>query len=302
MYSIKAITTLTGLTPETLRAWERRYQCITPQRNTSGRRSYSQTDLEKLKLLVALTKNGHPIGKLAKFSSEQLRQFLQQTPEQNDLQQANLFNQIIGSLQNYQIEQCEYLLKRALLAYEPLDYARNVLLPALHRVGQLWHESKINVAQEHMFSSCVKRIVLTMVNNLHQPSKRNPSMLFATPSGEMHEFGILLACMIAAAQQYTCYFVGADLPGADIVDASAHLHPDIIVIGMVATPPEQQTLRHLAHIIDFGNANKTQIWLAGSGAEYWFDKQSPPPEACELVSSIDQFHAKAQQYSLHKGK
>ena len=300
MYSVKAITSLTGLTAETLRAWERRYQCINPRRNANGRRSYSQTDLDKLKLLVTLTQNGHPISKIANFSCDQLRQFLKQAPEQNDLQHSNLFNQIIEALQNYRIEQCERLLKRALLAYEPLDYARDILLPALHQIGELWHDEKINIAQEHMFSSCVKRIVLTMVNNLHQPSKHNPSMLFATPSGEMHEFGILIGCLIAAAQQYTCYFVGADLPGLDIVDASRHLNPDIIVIGMVKTPPEQQTLTNLSEVINFASTGKTKIWLAGAGAECWFNKIPMPPEQCELISNIDQFHAKARQHLINQ--
>lgn len=300
MYSIKAITSLTGLTPETLRAWERRYQCITPTRNASGRRSYSQTDLEKLKLLVTLTKNGHPISKIANLSCEELNQFLQQEPVQTDPQQSNLFNQIIDAVQNYRIERCEALLKRALLAYEPLDYARNILLPALHQIGLLWHEEKINIAQEHMFSSCVKRIVLTMVNNLHQPSKHNPSMLFATPSGEPHEFGILLGCLIAAARQYTCYFVGANLPGLDIVDACRHLNPDIVVIGMVKTPPEIDTLAELSRVIAYANTSKTKLWLAGSGAEYWHSHQASSPIPCEFISNIDVFDAKAQQYALDR--
>jgi len=300
MYSIKAITSLTGLTAETLRAWERRYQCITPRRNANGRRSYSQADLEKLKLLVTLTRNGHPISKIANFSCEQLRQFLQQAPEQIDPQQSNLFNQLFEALQNYRIEHCERLLKRALLAYEPLDYAKNILLPALHQIGELWHAEKINIAQEHMFSSCVKRIVLSLVNNLHQSSKHNPSMLFATPSGETHEFGILIGCLIAATQQYTCYFVGADLPGLDIADACRHLNPDIVVIGMVKTPPDPQTLTNLSDIIAFSETDKTAIWLAGAGAEYWFHHIPSPPGRCELISSIDQFHAKARQHLLNR--
>ncbi len=299
MYSIKAITSLTGLTPETLRAWERRYQCITPTRNASGRRSYSQTDLQKLKLLVILTRNGHPISKIANLSCEQLSQ-LQQAPEQTDPQQSNLFNQIIDAVKNYRIEQCETLLKRALLACGPLDYARNILLPALHQIGVLWHEEKINIAQEHMFSSCVKRIVLTMVNNLHQPSKHNPSMLFATPSGEPHEFGILLGCLIAATRQYSCYFVGANLPGLDIVDACQHLNPDIIVIGMVKTPPESDTLTELSRVLDYANGGKAKLWLAGSGAGYWHTHQTSLSNQCEYISDIDEFDAKAQQYALKR--
>ncbi|MCQ8127519.1 MerR family transcriptional regulator [Methylomonas rivi] len=300
MYSIKAITSLTGLTAETLRAWERRYDCITPKRSENGRRSYSQLDLEKLKLLVNLTRNGHAISKIANLSCEQLRQYQHQSPEQNDQQQTNLFNQLVDALKNYRIERCEQLLKRAQLAYEPLDYARDVLLPALHLIGQLWHEEKINIAQEHMFSNCVKRIVLTMVNNLHQPSKQNPSMLFATPSGEPHEFGILLGCLVAAAQQYTCYYVGPDLPSRDIIDACRHLKPSVIVLGMVKNPPEAQTLIQLDQLTEFAETGAAKIWLAGAGAEYWFNRTKSPPTGCEWIASIDQFHTKARQQHFFK--
>jgi len=140
MYSIKAITSLTGLTAETLRAWERRYDCITPARNDTGRRSYNQNDLEKLKLLVNLTRNGHAISKIAHLDCDQLRLFQNQTQPGNDQKQSSLFNELVEALQQYRIERCEQLLKRALLAHEPLQYARDILLPALHLIGQLWHD------------------------------------------------------------------------------------------------------------------------------------------------------------------
>jgi DNA-binding transcriptional MerR regulator len=295
MYSIKAITSLTGLTAETLRAWERRYDCITPQRNETGRRSYTQADLDKLKLLVSLTQNGHAISKIANLSCEELQNFQNQTSVHTDRPQPNLFNQIIDALQQYQIERVEQLLKKALLAFEPLEYARDILLPSLQMIGQLWHEEKINIAQEHMYTSCVKRIVLTMVNNLHQPSKHNPSMMFATPSGEPHEFGILLGCMIAAAQQYTCYYVGPDLPSLDIIDASKNLKPDVIVLGMVKNPPERQTLQELEILLDFAQTNTTKIWLAGAGANYWFNLYPKTSKCCELITNLDEFHDKARQ-------
>lgn len=299
MYSIKAITSLTGLTAETLRAWERRYVCITPQRSENGRRSYSQNDLEKLKLLVSLTRNGHPISKIANLDCDQLRHFQNQSPEQiPDTGQTALFNQLVDALQNYRIERCEQLLKKALLATEPLEYARDILLPSLQLIGQLWHEEKINIAQEHMFSSCVKRIILAMVNNLHQPSKHSPSMLFATPSHEPHEFGILVSCLIAASQQYTCYYVGADLPAFDIMDACKHLKPDVVVIGMVKSPPEIETLIEFEKLIGFANCGSSKIWLGGAGANYCFNQPRSDLLNCELIRDIEHFHAKAHHHWL----
>lgn len=295
MYSIKAITSLTGLTAETLRAWERRYACIVPARTGTGRRFYSQQDLDKLILLANLTSNGHPIGKLASLSCQQLTDFQKQVSVQQKREPMPLLDQIIEALMEYRIERCEQLLKRALLASEPLDYARDILLPALQKVGDLWHREKINIAQEHMFSSCVKRIVLSMVNNLHRHSRNNPAMMFATPSGEPHEFGILVACLVAAAQQYNCYYLGADLPAKDILEASLHLQPQTVVIGMVKTPPEPTTMVELQQIIDAGKTNGLEVWLGGAGASYLQNNADWLVKGYELITDIDHFNAKIRQ-------
>ncbi len=296
MYSIKAITTLTGLSAETLRAWERRYDGITPARSDNGRRLYSQQDLEKLTLLAQLTRNGHTISKVAGLNCQALRDLQQAQALHKDAAHP-LPNQIIDALLDYRIDRCEALLKRALVANEPLEYARDILLPALKTVGEFWHQEKLNIAQEHMFTCCVNRIVHSMINNLQNASINNPAILFATPSEESHECGILLSCLLAAAQQYRCYYLGANLPGKDIAEAARHLQPDIIVIGLVKTPPEPVTIEQLQIVVAAKKTTASAVWIGGSGAEYWH-QHSAPSSGCELVTDIDHFHSKAQQWML----
>ncbi len=295
MHSIKAITILTGLTAETLRAWERRYASITPTRSDNGR-LYSQQDMEKLTLLAELTRSGHTISKIAGLNCDALRDLQQQTQASHKDSSHPLPDQIIEALMDYRIDRCEQLLKRGLLASEPVDYARDILLPALKKIGELWHQEKLSIAQEHMFSCCVKRIVLSMVNSLHNASTNSPTMLFATPSEEQHEFGILLSCLLAAAQQYRCYYLGANLPGKDIVEAIRHLQPDIIVIGLVKTPPEPATIEQLQIVVTAKETATSTVWIGGDGAEYWHRHSTLP--SCELIKDINHFYSKAQQWML----
>jgi DNA-binding transcriptional MerR regulator len=298
MYSIKAITLLTGLPAETLRAWERRYACITPQRSGTNRRHYSQQDLEKLTLLAQLTSNGHTISKIANLNGEELRNLQKQVNVSVKDSQHPLLKQIIDTVMDYRIDRCEQLLKRALVASEPLEYARDILLPALKKVGELWHEEKLSIAQEHMFTCCVNRIVLSMVNNLGNASANSPAILFATPSDEPHECGILLSCLLAATLQYRCYFLGANLPGKDIAQATHHLQPDIIVIGLVKTPPEPTTLEQLSIVACAQETAASTIWIGGSGATYCHEQSLLPSPRCELITDITHFYNKAQQWML----
>lgn len=295
MYSIKAITSLTGLTAETLRAWERRYQGILPARSENGRRLYSPQDLEKLTLLAELTRNGHAISKIVSMDSEALQAMKSQATQHSGSDLLQL--QIIEALMDYRIERCEQLLKRALLACEPIDYVKEILLPALRKIGDLWHQQRISIAQEHMFSCCVKRIVLSMVNNLQNQSSQALAMLFATPSDEPHEFGILLSCLLASALQYRCYYLGANLPGKDIVEAVEHLRPAITVIGLMKNPPESTTIEDLQLIGETEFMTTTSFWLGGSGAR----QLKQLPANAELLMDIDEFYRKAQQWQLLNG-
>ena len=72
-YSIKAVARISGLTEFVIRAWEKRYNAVTPSRTDTNRRIYSQTDIEKLKLLQHATTNGHSIGNIANLSIDSLR-------------------------------------------------------------------------------------------------------------------------------------------------------------------------------------------------------------------------------------
>lgn len=64
LYPIREISRLTGVTPITLRAWERRYDLIEPVRTDSGHRLYTQTHVDFIKDAVELTQQGIPISKV----------------------------------------------------------------------------------------------------------------------------------------------------------------------------------------------------------------------------------------------
>lgn len=73
LHDIRAVCRLAGLSAGSLRAWEQRYQVVTPRRSPSGRRQYSDNHIRRLIMLKSLSEEGHPIGSIAALSDEQLR-------------------------------------------------------------------------------------------------------------------------------------------------------------------------------------------------------------------------------------
>ena len=65
LYSIGTVARLTGVKPDTLRVWERRYQLGASHKSPSGRRLFTQADLEHLQLVAALVASGTRIGDIA---------------------------------------------------------------------------------------------------------------------------------------------------------------------------------------------------------------------------------------------
>ena len=70
-YPIRAVSLMTGVSIDTLRAWERRYNAVTPVRDGRGR-IYSDADVRRIKRLRDAVAAGHAIGRVAAMSDEQL--------------------------------------------------------------------------------------------------------------------------------------------------------------------------------------------------------------------------------------
>ena len=52
VYPIRTISNLTGVNAVTLRAWERRYNLIRPQRTPKGHRLYTQADVDRARSIL----------------------------------------------------------------------------------------------------------------------------------------------------------------------------------------------------------------------------------------------------------
>jgi DNA-binding transcriptional MerR regulator len=83
-YRIGAVARLTGISPDTLRIWERRYDIVEPERTPKGGRLYSQQDVTRLTMIKTLVDQGHAISTVANLSIEELNRRL------NMAQPANL--------------------------------------------------------------------------------------------------------------------------------------------------------------------------------------------------------------------
>lgn len=102
-YPIREVARLTGINPITLRAWERRYELISPVRTESGHRLYTEQHIDLVKQALALTDQGIPISRVKQLLNEPQQPNLAQ--EKTDFQ-----HNVIETLKQFKADQLEQTL------------------------------------------------------------------------------------------------------------------------------------------------------------------------------------------------
>lgn len=284
--SVKAAAKLSGLTTHTLRAWERRYSVIEPFRTESGRRLYSMKDVEKLSLLATLTESGHSIGELAKLSIKELNSLLNAGMKAKTLSykqfeaKGDLFSHIRSSLnlavRSLDFEELDRLILQARHSTSVRSFVLEVVSPLLVEVGKLVSKNTIDIAQEHALSAILRthlgELLMQVQKTSAWSSKNNaepPRLLFSTPEGDLHEFGILLAAILSGTRGFKFRYLGPNMPAESLAKAAITVGAQIIVIGSVEADegrlahPLSNYVRILAHHLSENNSQEVSIWIGG---------------------------------------
>jgi DNA-binding transcriptional MerR regulator/methylmalonyl-CoA mutase cobalamin-binding subunit len=263
-YPIGAVARLTGLSVETLRAWERRHKVVTPVRDARGR-LYSGTDVKRLQLLAAAVERGHAIGQLASRADAELESLIAAPVASRAIGAVPgdiALSTLLSALRAFDAASVERELNRLSLALEPRDLVHRVLFRFLKQVGDEWHANRLNIAQEHLLSGAVRSLLGAMVR-VYSRANVPRRLLFATPSGERHEFGILAAAMLAAAGGLGVTYIGADVPARLIVDSAARSGVDVVVLGLIYTGAPREIRREIDYVVAH-LPGRLELWVGGS--------------------------------------
>jgi len=144
----------------------------------------------------------------------------------------------------------------------PRDLVYRVALPIMKDVGELWHSGRLSVAQEHMTSALLRNLLGGLISHHHRTSTSG-KILFATPSGEKHEFGILAAAMLAAAGGLGIVYLGSELPSDELITAVAKTAPQVVILGFVGSNGAKAALKEIKRAAAKLPA-ETELWVGGT--------------------------------------
>ena len=286
MHSVKSAAHLTGLPPDTLRAWEKRYGVVQPKRDAQGHRVYNAADVAKLSLLNRAVTLGHSIGRAARLSLPEL-QDLVTGARQDELDRLapGLVQRALTAIEDYRPDACDEVLGIALATLAPVDVIRHVLSPLINQVGERWHRGELSVAQEHLLSASVERLLMVVIHT-HLRAARGPVIIFGTPSGERHALGSLEAAFLAASRGLRAFYLGPDLPAQELADAAARLGAAVLALSLVtidALDDRLDQIRQLAALLP----HTIDLWLGGIATEHL--SADSLPIRCTILHGIDDY-------------
>jgi MerR family transcriptional regulator, light-induced transcriptional regulator len=282
-HPIGVVARRTGLKPDLIRAWERRYGAVAPGRTDTRRRFYSDEDVERLLLLRRVVSTGRGISQVAGLSNEELQALVEaepapppaQTPPRQpappsitgDLDELTegYLARCLSAAQRLDVRDLEIQLDRASVAFSRTSLLERLLVPLMQRIGELWHQGTLRPIHEHMASSVV-RSFLGGMHGAYNAEAAAPHVVVTTPARQHHELGALLAAATAAGEGWQVTYLGPELPPEEI--AAAALQKDARAVALSITyPPDDpllmDELRRLRRLLD----SRTALIVGGRSSQ-----------------------------------
>ena len=224
--NIAAVARRTGVAPDTLRKWERRYGVLHPRRTSGGQRRYDDLDVSRVEWLRDRLSEGIRIGAAAALLE----------PANDDSAETadELRDALIAAARGGEPSRLLGLVEQTFTLHPFPVAIDEIVAPALRALGDVWESGSDTIAEEHLLSEIVRSRLERMLSD-RRPSVRGTAVLVCAP-GERHELGLLAVGVMLRADGWLVAYLGADLPTDSALALARQIGAKIVCISV--TLPE----------------------------------------------------------------
>lgn len=288
-YNLKVVIQETGVKPDTLRAWERRYGLPNPARSEGRHRLYSERDIDTIHWLVARQEEGLSISravKLWKRIEKEGQDPLETMPleeEEPEFTSPTLAemptSSVLTEMRHAWVQACfnfdetsaENITNQAFALYPAETVCFELLLAGLSEIGESWYRSSASVQQEHFASALVVRRLNALIA-ASPPPTRNGSILVGCPPGEDHTLAPLMISLLLRQRGWKVIYLGANVALDRFQATTKVIQPRLVVL-------TAQLLHTAASLADVANElSELDIPIAYGGRIF-----SQQPEVRECI-------------------
>lgn len=296
MLNISAAERDTGLSKDTLRAWERRYGFPKPWRDAAGERLYSAGQIERLRLLKRLVDAGERPGRLMALSMQELMARTQLHTEAVLGEAPRGLDEYLEILQLHDVDG----LRRSLVnARERLGLARfvtDVVAPLNTRVGDAWMHGQLQIFEEHLYTESIQVVLRDAIARV-PPAQGRARVLLTTFPHEPHGLGLLMAEALLSLDGARCLSLGVCTPLWDIVLASQAQRIDIVALSFSGCMNPNQVVEGLIELRG-KLPGSIELWAGGAAPAL----HRRPVAGVRAIAAIGQIHDELQAWNVRHAR
>nr|HET6902780.1 MerR family transcriptional regulator [Ktedonobacteraceae bacterium] len=299
LFNTKAVVQQTGVAAPTLRAWERRYMILSPERAENDYRLYSERDIAIIHWLKAHVDTGMSISQsIALFRHLEQREEKQESvippvnPHMPLLETGTTADSPrietpynMHSVQEHLLvafneldEVAASQLMASVLAIYPIEQVCTKLItPTLWEVGRRWEQGIITVSIEH-FASAFFHGLLTNMFLATPINNANPLVIICCSPGEAHALAPLMLSLLLRRAGLRVAYLGQNIETAGLLQTVKQLSPALLCISVTMST-------YLAATIELGQKLQKlpaphPLFIVGGQA---FEQH---PDSISLISGI----------------
>ncbi len=244
MYTIKQAALRSGLPITTVRAWERRYGVVAPERTAGGYRLYDDKAIERLAAMRRLVEID---GLRPSQAADQVRAGRVATPgpagvgpgevpdigdgrRQGGTSTERMVEELRHATRRLDVAAIERILDEAFASERFEAATANVIYPTLRAIGEDWASGAIDVAMEHAASETIRRRLARFYDAAVDRSS-SFDVIVGLPPGSRHEIGAMGFAVAARRRGLGVLYLGADVPVASWVRTADAVGPAVAIVG-----------------------------------------------------------------------
>lgn len=287
-YKMASVSRMTGLSPALLRAWERRYGLLQPERGPGGHRLYSEQDLQVLDRVKVLMAEGRSIGEIAlagrkgllgdaptagstlSRSSRSLLWKQEQRPASSastiGTEMLQCRQRIVSAAVALDAGTLEAALDHAFALVSPEVAVYEVLEPSARMIGELWAQGRCSVAGEHLASAVFVHRLQKLIDVGKPGTPGAAIVLCACFPDEHHQVGALVLSYHLSRHGFRVSYLGAALPIEELERACDLLSPKAVYLSVTR---RELYLIHRPRLLELleRKGRKITFFVGGCGIE-----------------------------------
>ncbi len=224
-YNLGVVIRETGIKPDTLRAWERRYGLPVPQRTDGGHRLYSEYDIQTIRWLIQRQSEGMRISNIVQHwqallddGKDPLEELQKGSPSVKKPEES-VFGLITSELREKWIEAClsfdelvaDHILSQSFALYPMETVCIEIMQKGLTAIGDMWYRNQASVQQEHFASTLSVRRLNALISAAPPPEHPQRIIIACVP-GEYHAFPSVMMTLQLRYRGWNVVNLGENVP------------------------------------------------------------------------------------------